>query len=132
MHLADTAGAGLLAGRSVTIAMAAFGKPEENGFTDRLIPTIRPEEIDPSAAGNFTDADGQLGRFLDVVQNGKRSHSSLGYLTGPRSSSSFCGAEGAGAEMTRVDSISPRRAKRRSPATDTTDLYGTTVMVGML
>ena len=64
--------------------MAAVGKPEENGFAERLMRTIREEEIDLSEYWDFADAYGQLGRFLDDVYNRKRIHSSprpLGYLT---------------------------------------------------
>ena len=71
----------LLAGRGVAISMAAVGKPEENGFAERLMRTIREEEIDLSEYRDFADAHGQLGRFLDDVYNRKRIHSSLGYLT---------------------------------------------------
>jgi transposase InsO family protein len=61
--------------------MAAVGKSEENGFTERLIRTVREEEIDLSEYRDFADASGQLGRFLDDVYNLKRIHSSLDYLT---------------------------------------------------
>jgi putative transposase len=61
--------------------MAAIGKPEENGFAERLMRTIREEEIELSEYRNFADAYGQLGRFLDDVYNRKRIHSALGYLT---------------------------------------------------
>jgi hypothetical protein len=47
--------------------MAAIGKPEENGFADRLMRTIREEEVDLSEHRDFADAYGQLGRFLDDV-----------------------------------------------------------------
>ena len=61
--------------------MAAVGKPEENRFAERLIRTIREEEISLTEYADFADADGQLGRFLDAVSNRKRIHSALGYLT---------------------------------------------------
>ena len=63
------------------ISMAAVGKPEENGYAERLMRTIREEEIDLSEYRDFAEAYGQLGRFLDDVYNRKRIHSSLGYLT---------------------------------------------------
>jgi hypothetical protein len=44
--------------------MAAVGKPEESGFAERLMRTIREEEIDLSEYRAFADAYGQLGRFL--------------------------------------------------------------------
>jgi putative transposase len=71
----------ILAGRGVAISMAAVGKPEENGFAERLMRTIKEEEVDWSEYRDFADAYGQLGRFLDDVYNRKRIHSSLGYLT---------------------------------------------------
>jgi transposase InsO family protein len=81
VQYAATAYTDLLASRGVAISMAAVGKPEENGFAERLMRTVREEEIDLSEYRDFADAFGQLGRFLDDVYNRKRIHSSLGYLT---------------------------------------------------
>src|ERR671939_484781 len=81
VQYATTTYTDLLAGRGVAISMAAVGKPEENGFAERLMRTIREEEIDLSEYRDFADACGQLGRFLDAVYNRKRIHSALGYLT---------------------------------------------------
>jgi transposase InsO family protein len=81
VQYAATAYTDLLAGRGSAISMAAVGKPEENGFAERLMRTIREEEIDLSEYRDFADAYGQLGRFLDDVYNRKRIHSSLGYMT---------------------------------------------------
>ena len=61
--------------------MAAVGKPEENGYAERLMRTIREEEISLTEYADFADARSQLGRFLDAVYNRKRIHSALGYLT---------------------------------------------------
>jgi putative transposase len=71
----------MLAGRGVAISMAAVGKPEENGYAERLMRTIKEEEVDLSEYEDLADARRQLGRFLDDVYNTKRIHSSLGYLT---------------------------------------------------
>jgi transposase InsO family protein len=81
VQYAATAYTDLLAGRGVAISMAAVGKPEENGHAERLMRTIREEEVDLSEYQDFADAYGQLGRFLDDVSNRKRIHSLLGYLT---------------------------------------------------
>ena len=81
MQYAATAYTDLLAGRGAAISMAAVGKPEENGFAERLMRTIKEEEVDLSEYRDFGDAYRQLGRFLDDVYNRKRIHSSLGYLT---------------------------------------------------
>jgi transposase InsO family protein len=81
VQYAATAYTDLLSGRGVAISMAAVGKPEENGFAERLMRTIKEEEVDLSEYQDFGDAYRQLGRFLDDVYNRKRIHSSLGYLT---------------------------------------------------
>ena len=65
----------------VTISMAAIGKAEENGYAERLMRTIKEEEVDLSEYLDFADAYRQIGRFIEDVYNHKRIHSSLGYLT---------------------------------------------------
>jgi len=81
VQYAATAYTGLLTGRGVSISMAAVGKPEENGFAERLMRTIKEEEVDLSEYEDLADARRHLGRFLDDVYNTERVHSSLGYLT---------------------------------------------------
>jgi putative transposase len=65
----------------VTLSMAAIGEPRENGYAERLMRTIKEEEVDLSEYHDFADAWRQIMRFLDDVYNIKRIHSSLGYLT---------------------------------------------------
>jgi transposase InsO family protein len=65
----------------IQISMAAVGKPEENGYAERLMRTIKEEEVDLSDYRDFADAEGQIRRFLEEVYMTKRIHSSLGYLT---------------------------------------------------
>ena len=62
-------------------SMAAIGEPRENGFAERLVRTIKEEEVDLSDYRDFAEARGQIGHFIDAVYNLKRIHSSLGYLT---------------------------------------------------
>src|SRR3954469_4905696 len=81
VQYAATAYTELLAGRGVAISMVAAGKPEENGFAERLMRTIKEEEVDLSEYEDLAEARGHLGRFLDDVYSTKRIHSSLGYLT---------------------------------------------------
>ena len=71
----------LLREAEVQISMAAVGKPEENGFAERLMRTIKEEEVDLSEYGDFHDAYQRIGRFLDDVYTRKRIHSALDYLT---------------------------------------------------
>ena len=65
----------------VQISMAAQGKPEENGYAERLMRTIKEEEVDLSDYNDFADAYRQIGRFIEDVYMTKRIHSALGYLT---------------------------------------------------
>jgi putative transposase len=61
--------------------MAAIGEPRENGYAERVMRTIKEEEVDLSEYRDLDDARAQIGRFLDDVYNVKRIHSALGYLT---------------------------------------------------
>jgi putative transposase len=63
------------------ISMAEVGAAWQNGYAERLMRTIKEEEVDLSEYEDYTDAVRQLGRFLDEVYMHKRIHSSLGYLT---------------------------------------------------
>lgn len=65
----------------VQLSMAAVGVAEENGYAERLMRTIKEEEVDLSEYEDFADARNQIGRFIEDVYNHKRIHSSLGYLT---------------------------------------------------
>jgi len=73
----------LLKEEKVQISMAAVGKPEENGFAERLMCTIKEEEVDLSEYRDFHDAYQRIGQFFDEVYTRKRIHSALGYLTRP-------------------------------------------------
>jgi|GraSoiStandDraft_12_1057312.scaffolds.fasta_scaffold126399_2 transposase InsO family protein len=66
---------------SVHLSMAAVGEAYQNGYAERVIRTIKEEEVDLSDYQDFADAQRHLGRFLDDVYNIKRIHSALGYLT---------------------------------------------------
>ena len=70
-----------LQGVGAQVSMAAVGEPRENGFAERLMRTIKEEEVELSDYQDYDDALRQLGRFLDAVYNVKRIHSALGYLT---------------------------------------------------
>jgi len=63
----------------VQISMAEVGKAWQNGYAERLIRTIKEDEVDLSEYVDYTDAIQQLGRFLVDVYMHKRIHSSLGY-----------------------------------------------------
>ena len=63
------------------ISMTESGEAWQNGYAERLMRTIKEEEVYLSDYEDYTDAVCQLGRFLNDVYIHKRIHSSLGYLT---------------------------------------------------
>jgi putative transposase len=62
-------------------SMAAVGEPRQNGDAERVIRTIKEEEINLTESRDFPDALAQIGQFIDDVYRTKRIHSALGYLT---------------------------------------------------
>ena len=72
---------GRLQGCGAEISMAAVGEPRENGYAERLMRTIKEEEVELSQYQDYADALGQIARFIEAVYNRKRIHSALGYLT---------------------------------------------------
>ena len=65
----------------IQISMAEQGKPEDNGYAERLMRTIKEEEVDLSDYQDYHDAYQQIGHFIEDVYMTKRIHSALGYLT---------------------------------------------------
>ena len=53
----------------------------EETFAERLIRTIKEEEVDLSEYQDYDDAYNQIGHLLDDVYMHKRIHSAFGYLT---------------------------------------------------
>ena len=81
MQYAANAYVEMLTAAGAAVSMASVGVPEENGYAERLMRTIKEEEVALTEYQDLADAWRQLGRFLDDVYNTKRIHSSLGYLT---------------------------------------------------
>ena len=71
----------VLKDHQVQISMSAAGRPEQNGYAERLMRTIKEEEVELSEYRNFVEAQQQIGAFLEDVYTTKRIHSALGYLT---------------------------------------------------
>ena len=78
---AATAYTEMLQDAHVLVSMAEVGAAWQNGYAERLLRTIKEEEVYLSDYEDYADALRQLGRFLDEVYVHKRIHSSLGYLT---------------------------------------------------
>ena len=65
----------------VRISMADVGEAAQNGHVERLIRTIKEEEVYLADYIDYHDAYRQIGRFLEDTYMHKRIHSALGYLT---------------------------------------------------
>ena len=70
-----------LEAHDVEISVAHRGRPWENGYAERLIRTLKEEEVHLNEYENITEARDRIGDFLTQVYNQKRPHSALGYLT---------------------------------------------------
>ena len=70
-----------LKAHDVEISVAHRGRPWENGYAERLIRTLKEEEVNINEYENITEARDRIGDFLTNVYNQKRPHSALGYLT---------------------------------------------------
>ncbi len=66
---------------AVQISMARAGQPRENAYAERVIRTIKEEEVYLNGYQDVREARENLGVFIDEVYQHKRIHSALGYLT---------------------------------------------------
>ena len=71
----------VLTAAGIKISMAEVGHAEQNGYAERVIHTIKEEEVHLTEYRDYEDALNQIGHFIDDVYLTKRIHSSLGYLT---------------------------------------------------
>jgi len=71
----------LLIKHHIQISMSEVGQAWQNGYAERLIRTIKEEEVDLQDYQDFEDALSNIKTFIESVYNTKRIHSSLGYLT---------------------------------------------------
>ena len=65
----------------VEISLARRGRPWENGHAERLIRTLKEEEVHLREYQDIHEAREHIGHFIIHVYNQKRPHSALGYLT---------------------------------------------------
>ena len=65
----------------ITISVVRRGGPWENGYAERLIRTLKEEEIHLNDYEDITEARERIGHFITQVYHRKRPHSALGYLT---------------------------------------------------
>ena len=65
----------------IEISVAHRGRPWENGYAERLIRTLKEEEVHLNAYQDIHEARTRIGHFITQVYHQKRPHSALGYLT---------------------------------------------------
>ncbi|MDE0011018.1 MAG: IS3 family transposase [Candidatus Poribacteria bacterium] len=65
----------------VEISVAPRGCPWENGYAERLIRTLKEEEVDLNDYQDIHEARERISHFITQVYHQKRPHSALGYLT---------------------------------------------------
>lgn len=70
-----------LQAHGVEISVAQRGRPWENGYAERLIRTLKEEEVDINDYQSISEARDRIGHFIRQVYHQKRPHSALGYLT---------------------------------------------------
>ncbi len=71
----------MLKDHGIQISVAHSGCPWENGYAERLIRTLKEEEVDINGYQSITEARDRIGHFIRQVYHQKRPHSALGYLT---------------------------------------------------
>ena len=69
-----------LQAQGVEISVAHRGRPWENVYAERLIRTLKEEEVDLNAYQDIHEARDRIGHFITQVYHQKRPHSALGYL----------------------------------------------------
>ena len=70
-----------LTDHGIEISVARQVCPWENGYAERLIRTLKEEEVHLNDYENITEARKRIGHFIEHVYHQKRPHSALDYLT---------------------------------------------------
>ena len=71
----------VLKAHDIEISIARRGCPWENGYAERLIRTLKEEEVHLNDYQDIHEARDRIGHFITHVYHQKRPHSALGYLT---------------------------------------------------
>ena len=64
----------------IKISMSAKGNAYDNAFAESFMKTLKVEEVYINEYGTFEDAYVNINRFIEMVYNQKRLHSSIGYV----------------------------------------------------
>ena len=65
----------------IKVSVAPRGCPWENGYAERLIRTLKEEEVHLNDYQDIHEARDRISHFITQVYHQKRPHSALGYLT---------------------------------------------------
>ena len=65
----------------IKISMSRKGNPYDNAFAESFIKTLKYEEVYLWEYESFDEAHKNIKKFLEVVYNKRRVHSSIGYVT---------------------------------------------------
>ncbi len=65
----------------IKISMSRKGNPYDNAFAESFIKTLKYEEVYLWEYETYDEAHKNIKKFLEVVYNKKRVHSSIGYIT---------------------------------------------------
>jgi transposase InsO family protein len=60
--------------------MSRQGNPYDNAFAESFMKTLKAEEVHINEYASYKEARENIQKFIEVVYNKKRLHSSLGYL----------------------------------------------------
>ena len=71
----------VLKAHDIQISIARRGRPWENGYAERLIRTLKEEEVHLNDSHDIHEARDRIGHFITQVYHQKRPHSALGDLT---------------------------------------------------
>ena len=77
----STAYLSVLKAHDIEISIARRGCPWENGYAERLIRTLKEEEVHLNDSHDIHEARDRIGHFITHVYHHKRPHSALGDLT---------------------------------------------------
>jgi len=65
----------------IKISMSRKGNPYDNAFAESFIKTLKYEEVYLWEYETYDEAHKNIKKFLEIVYNKKRIHSSIGYIT---------------------------------------------------